>query len=134
MDGTAGEGCDGEAAGEGPVAGEPEVFRRRARHCGSLYSAPGSFCDCMNWSIVLVVVCSIGGGSWGIFRCSSQEFWWFGWARKIIVFCRLIGFLWLGRVGGGRIRLSADLAHLCLFLAVIDTVLAASCRKAEIEN
>lgn len=43
MDGTAGEGRDGEAAGEGPVAGEPEVFRRRARHCDSLYCAPRPF-------------------------------------------------------------------------------------------
>lgn len=32
VDGTAGEGRDGEAPGEGPVAGEAEEFRRGARH------------------------------------------------------------------------------------------------------
>jgi hypothetical protein len=32
VDGTAGEGRNGEAPGEGPVAGESEVFRLGARH------------------------------------------------------------------------------------------------------
>lgn len=44
VDGTAGEGRNGEAPGEGPVAGESEVFRRGARH----------FCFCLSFTPLLV--------------------------------------------------------------------------------
>lgn len=46
VDGTAGESRDGEAPGQGPVAGESEEFRRGARHfllLLLLFSFPFSF-------------------------------------------------------------------------------------------
>lgn len=111
MDGTAGEGCDGEAPGEGPVAGESEEFRRGARHF-CLFKLISLFV----YGVLSACILKLFSFLWylwmgGIILCSFDRKF-FGVcmeSRKIIVFCRRIGFPWLGRVSGGQFWDSAKL-------------------------